>query len=93
MKKEKKMATHYTITVKSLNGEFFVDTVESDLKGHLASLATDPTFNLGEHIATRRKRVDEYESFAYHYYHNGRIIVRTARGQYTAAQRQGRRRF
>lgn len=87
------MATHYSISVISLNGETHSDTVESDLRGHLHALATDPTFDLGEKVATKRKRSDEYNATTVHYYHNGRITVKTYYQQYTASQRQGRRRF
>ena len=87
------MATTYTITVKALNGESFTDTVDSDLRNTLNYLALDKLFDLGHKIAVQRERVDEYESIAHHYFHNGRITVRTHRQQYTASQRQGRRRF
>lgn len=88
------MATHYTIRVASLNGERFEDTIESDLKKHVESLALDPLFDLGHKIAVQRTpATDDSDLTTVHYFHNGRITVITRPNQYTAAQRQGRRRF
>lgn len=87
------MATHYSIHVESLNGERFSDTVESNLRDHLNQLALDPLFNLGDKVATKRGKSDEFTAKTVHYYHNGRITVVTHYQQYTANQRQGRRRF
>lgn len=91
------MATHYDIRVSSLNGEKYSDTVDSDLKGHIAWFANSPLYDLGPKIAVRREKNEHPEEtdtiVTHHYFHNGRITVLTRRGQYTTAQRLGQRRF
>jgi hypothetical protein len=87
------MATHYSIHVASLNGERFSDQVDSNVRDHIKQLALDPLFNLGDKVATKRGKSDEFNAKVVYYYHNGRITVTTHYKQYTANQRQGRRRF
>lgn len=83
------MATNYVIIWKNLTtGESFNETVEGGVRDEVKWWAQQ--MGLGEKIATRKADDwDESGGTTYHYYHNGRVEVRTRYYQYTTRQRMG----
>lgn len=84
------MATQYQFSVYPMprNAEFS-DAVETGIRAEVESVAQQ--MELGRKVLVQRDKEDT--ELTHHYYHNGRITVRTMKNQMTANQRHGLRSF